>query len=169
MLDLTAGAYTARIADKTDGSGVVLGEAYDAGLGGTARLMNISARTWVGTGSDNLVAGFVISGDSPKTLLIRAIGPTLAQWGVPGLLDDPVLHVYRQGESLALHHNDDWDDVSYASEVATAAQSVGAFALNAGAHDSALLLTLPPGVYSAVVTGADNSTGVALIEVYDVR
>ncbi len=169
VLDLTAGAYTARIADKTDGSGVVLGEAYDAGLGGTARLMNISARTWVGTGSDNLVAGFVISGDSPKTLLIRAIGPTLAQWGVPGLLDDPVLHVYRQGESLALHHNDDWDDVSYASEVATAAQSVGAFALNAGAHDSALLLTLPPGVYSAVVTGADNSTGVALIEVYDVR
>jgi hypothetical protein len=165
---LPAGAYTARISDKNDGTGVTLGEAYDAELGGTARLTNVSARTWVGTGSDNLVAGFVISGESDKTLLIRAVGPSLEQWGVPGLLADPVLHVYRQGVAMPLHHNDDWDDVAYASEIATTAQTIGAFPLTAGAQDSALLLTLPPGVYSAVVTGANDSTGVALVEVYDV-
>ena len=74
VADLPAGAYTARINDQTGGTGVVLGEAYDAGVGGTARLMNISARTWVGTGANNLVAGFVIRGDLPKKLLIRAVG-----------------------------------------------------------------------------------------------
>ncbi|MCF3650688.1 glycoside hydrolase family 44 protein [Synoicihabitans lomoniglobus] len=166
---LPAGAYTARIGDRTDGSGVTLGEAYDADITGTARLTNVSARTWVGTDSDNLIAGFVISGDVGQTLLIRAVGPTLAQWGVPGLLDDPVLRIYRQGDTMPLYQNDDWDDIAYAAEIATAAQTVGAFPLSTGTNDAALLLTLPPGVYSAVVSGKANTTGVALVEVYEVN
>lgn len=166
---LPPGPYTARIGDRTDGTGVTLGEAYNANLDGTARLTNISARTWVGPGMDNLVAGFVVAGAEPKTLLIRAVGPTLTQWNVPGVLADPILRVYRQGESLPIHHNDDWEDVAFASEVAAAAESVGAFALAAASADATLLLTLPPGVYSAVVTGADATTGVALVEVYEVE
>ncbi len=165
---LPAGAYTARIADRTGASGVTLGEAYDADITGPARLTNVSARTWVGPGSDNLIAGFVIRGDASKTLLIRAVGSTLAQWGVPGLLENPVLRVYRQGDATPLYQNDDWDDIAYAPEIATAAQTVGAFALTSGAQDSALLLTLPPGVYSAIVAGAGDTTGVCLVEVYDV-
>jgi hypothetical protein len=155
--------------DKSGGVGVALGEAYDGDFGGTARLANVSARTWVGTGADNLIAGFVIGGGLDKTLLVRAVGPGLTRFGVSGVLSDPVLRVYRQGESLALFQNDDWGSISYAEQIAATAHNSGAFDLPAGSKDAVLLLTLPPGNYSAVVSGKDGTTGVALVEVYEVQ
>jgi len=169
LTPLPAGGFTARIADTSGGAGIALGEAYDADLWGTARLVNVSARTWVGHGDDSLIAGFVVSGGSDKTLLIRAIGPRLTDFNVPGAMSDPTLRVYRQGDTQPLYQNDDWGAISYAHELATTAGAIHAFGLNAGSKDAVLLLTLPPGIYSAVVTGADNSTGVALVEVYEVQ
>ncbi|WP_221031172.1 glycoside hydrolase family 44 protein [Actomonas aquatica] len=168
LTTLEPGPYTARIGDANDETGVVLGEAYETDAASPARLTNISARTWMGTGSDTLVAGFVITGTDPQTVLVRAIGPTLAQWSIRGVMNDPVLRIFGQSASVPLYQNDDWGDVAYSNEIAAAAQSVGAFPLPAGSADSTLLITLPPGVYSAIVAGAGDTTGIALVEVYEI-
>jgi hypothetical protein len=108
--------------------------------------------------------GFVIGGATAKTMLIRAIGPTLAGFGVPGVVSDPKIELFDQGgKSLAA--NDNWGG---AAALATAFADTGAFALNAGSADAALLATLAPGNYTAQVTVATGVTGVALVEAYDV-
>lgn len=168
LTTLPAGNFTARIAGKAGGEGVALGEAYDADLPGGAWLRNVSARTWVGPGDDRLIAGFVVNGEAEKTLLVRAVGPGLTPFNVPGVLDDPVLLVFRQGGEWPLYRNDDWGEISYVEQLASTAQAAGAFSLTAGSKDAVLLLTLPPGIYSAVVTGADDTAGVALVEVYEI-
>jgi hypothetical protein len=84
-------------------------------------------------------------------------------------MDDPVLRVYRQGAPVPIFQNDNWESVSYAEEVAATSDGTGAFALAAGSNDAVLLLTLPPGLYTAVVTGASDTSGVALVEVYEVQ
>ncbi len=145
-------------------TGVVLLEAYDGGTGNSPRLVNISARNQVGTGDDVLIAGFVINGNMPKRLLVRGAGPRLASlFGVPGALVDPrvELHTSVHGRDTVVAANDDWADEP---GVAEAAASVGAFAFEAGSKDAALLVTVPAGVYSAVVCGA----GDGLVEVYEV-
>jgi len=115
----------------------------------------------VGTGGDILIAGFNIGGIGPRKLLIRAIGPTLGVFGVAGTLGDPKLELYR-GSTL-LQANDNWD----ASTADTFGQ-VGAFSLVSGSKDAVLLVTLDPGAYTAQVSGVGNTTGVALVEVYEV-
>jgi hypothetical protein len=145
------------------GPGVILVEAYDTGAPTAARLVNVSARNRVGTGDDILIAGFNISGTGPKALLIRAIGPRLGAFGVTGLLTDPKLEIYdRTGAKVA--ENDNW-----ANSLAATFASVGAFALESGSRDAALLTSLPPGTYTAQVSGANGGTGEALIEIYEVR
>jgi hypothetical protein len=169
LVTLPGGPYTATIGDKAGGTGVALGEAYDADLGGLARLVNVSARTWVGTGDDNLIAGFVVTGGTRQTLLVRAVGPGLTALGVSGVLSDPVLSLHRYGVDTPLFQNDDWGSIAYADQIVAAGRRAGAFALDAGSKDAALLVTLPAGVYSAVVNGANNTTGVALVEVYEIQ
>lgn len=168
VANLPTGGYSALIADKSGGNGVALGEVYDADPSSPARLVNVSARAHVGTGSDNLVAGFVVSGPASKTLLIRGVGPALTAYGVTDVLGDPVLSVYRQGDTIPLYVNDDWGTTSYADQIAQAAKAVGAFDLAPGSKDSCLLLTLPAGNYSAVVSGSNGTTGIGLVEVYEV-
>lgn len=168
VASLPSGAYSAVLADKSGGGGVALGEVYDGDLAGGARLLNVSARTQVGTGANALIAGFVVSGTAPKTLLIRAVGPGLTPFGVSGVLADPVLQVYAQGEPQPRTGNDDWGTIAYADQIEATAHAVNAFPLPVGSKDAALLLTLPPGNYSAVVTGQGGTTGVALVEVYEV-
>ena len=114
-----------------------------------------------------LIAGFVIAGSEPKRLLIRGVGPALAGFGVGGVLADPQLAIYRQGSAAALRQNDDWGLGGGAALAAAAAQA-GAFALPANSRDAALLLVLEPGAYTAQISGAGASTGVALLELYDV-
>jgi hypothetical protein len=155
-----AGPHTAQL--KGTGAGVVLVEVYDAGSGTAVRLVNVSARNFVGTGDNILIAGFVVDGTVGRTLLIRAVGPTLAAFGVPGTLTDPKLEILSD-KAVKLVENDNWS-----STLESTATSVGAFPLLTGSRDAALVVTLPPGAYSAQVSGIANGTGEALIEVYEV-
>jgi hypothetical protein len=144
------------------GSGLVLVEAYDTTTSGaTGRLSNLSARGLVGTGDQTLIAGFVIGGSVPKKVLLRAVGPGLSNYGVTGVLADPQLTVFDSAQHV-FAQNDNWD-VSLISTFASA----GAFALIANSKDAALVLTLAPGVYTAQVSGVGDTTGEALVEIYE--
>jgi sugar lactone lactonase YvrE len=131
-----------------------------------SRLLQVSTRAQIGTGHDILVAGFVIDGTAAKTVLLRAVGPTLASFGVTGALADPKLDLFAAGQSVTpIYSNDNWaGDAS----LSTAAAGSGAFAF-AGptSKDAALLVTLAPGTYTARVSGVGNTTGVALLEIYE--
>jgi hypothetical protein len=163
LATLPPAAYTAHLTAQ-GGTGVALLEAYDADSGTpTTRLASLSVRNQVGTGDNVLIAGFAITGNVSRTVLIRGIGPTLARYGVSGVLANPQLQVF-QGNTL-LAQNDDWGSDA---TLATMAAQVNAFALDANSKDAALLLTLPPGAYTAQVSGVGNTTGVALVEIYEV-
>jgi len=134
----------------------------------TSRLVNISTRSWVGTGGDQLIAGFIIGGATPKQVLLRASGPALAAYGVTGLLVDPMLTLVAQATGAALASNDNWcDDAAGIATLETAFARTGAFPWTRGSRDAALLVTLNPGAYTALVSGAGGTTGVALIEAYE--
>jgi hypothetical protein len=123
----------------------------------------------VGTGGNVLIAGFVIGGATSETVLIRGSGPALAQFGISGALTDPLLQLYQSngdGTSTLLGSNADWNGDA---QIAATATSVGAFSWGTFASaDSALLVTLPPGAYTAQISGASGDTGVSLVEVYEV-
>ena len=158
---LAPGGFTAQVPGAT--GGVVLVEAYDTGPAAGGRLVNVSARNRVGTGDDILIAGFTVSGTGNKPLLIRAVGPTLAAFGVGGTLADPKLEIYN-AQGVKVTENDTWS-----AGLATTFASVGAFPLTAGSRDAALLTSLPPGSYTAQIRGADGGTGEALVEIYELR
>ncbi|HEY1764484.1 MAG TPA: hypothetical protein VGF85_06145 [Opitutaceae bacterium] len=166
---LGKGPYTAQVAGQAGDTGVALAEVYDATPAGTytpasPRLVNISTRVQVGTGGNILIAGFVIGGSTARTVLIRASGPALAGFGVAGTIPDPQLQLFS-GSTL-LESNNGWGGNA---KIASTAAVVGAFAWSSPTSaDSALLITLPPGAYTAQVAGASGDTGVALIEVYEV-
>jgi hypothetical protein len=158
---LGAGGYTTTVTPAgTTAPGVALVELYDADASGTSRLVNVSARAPVGTGSDVLVVGFAVGGTGNRNVLIRAIGPTLAAFGVAGTLADPKLDVFQNG--VVLRASDNWNP-----NLAPLFASVGAFALTANSADAALALSLAPGTYTVQVSGVGNTTGVALVEVYE--
>ncbi len=168
--NLPAGAYTVGVSPGNGATGVALTEIYDAfGDGytpGSARLVNLSARAWVGTGADVLILGFVIKGSTPVYLLIRGMGPALARYGVSGYLADPQLVISRvTGDGLVtVATNDDWRG---SKEVVMAGGIAGAFPLTSiDSKDAALTIQLGPGVYSVTLSGVGGTTGVALLEVY---
>jgi cyclophilin family peptidyl-prolyl cis-trans isomerase len=165
-----SGSYSMQITGNHGTTGNALAEIYDATQSVTAsspRLTNVSARTQVGTGDNVLIAGFVIRGSTARTVLIRATGPALTDFGVSGILADPKLQLLPTGTSTVIAENDNWGGDA---QISAAGSRVGAFPLvNGGSKDAALLVTLPPGNYSAQVTGADGGTGIGLIEVYEVR
>ena len=171
---LPPGGYTIQVAGLGTGtatSGVALVEVYELDATPTT-LVNLSCRARVGTGADVLTAGFVIRGTVPRRLLIRGVGPTLGSLGVTGTLADPKLEIIAQGATTPLAANDNWStpvapSTSTAAELNAAFTSVGAFALGAGSRDAALIVTLPPGTYTAQVSGLNNTTGIAIVEVYD--
>jgi hypothetical protein len=161
---LNAGNYTAQITGAA--TGAALAEVYDLGIGTGARLINLSSLAQV-TAGGTLTAGFTISGNVAKTILIRGVGPGLAAppFNIPGTLGDPSLALY-DGSSNLLQTNDDWG--ATAALTGAFAQS-GAFALGtAPTKDAALLVTLAPGGYTAVVRGVNNASGLALVEIYEV-
>jgi hypothetical protein len=170
---LAFGGYTAQIAGQSGDTGDALVEIYDASpqgsftAGGT-RLTNLSARVDVGTGANVLIAGFVIAGDSALTVLIRASGPALAgaPFNVPGTLSDPQLTLQNPATGAVYGQNISWDGNPVISSTAA---SVGAFAWSVpSSHDSALVVTLPPGNYTATASGTSGDGGVAIVEVYEV-
>ena len=157
---LTAGGVS-------DASEILQVQPAAAVTGGTARMINLSTRATVASGTGVTIAGFVVAGDAPKQILLRGIGPALAGFGVDGTLADPSIALLDARGAL-LATNDNWSDNADAPEIARASASVGAFALATGSKDAALLATLSPGAYTATLTGAAASSGVALIEVYEV-
>ena len=165
-LAVNAGGYTVRVAaGSATATGLALAEVYDADPENSpAKLINVSTRGFVGTGIDALTPGFVIRGNASKQLLIRAIGPGLAQFGVGALLADPQLSVIPAGQSAAAASNDNWGGTAALKAAFTAA---GAFTIADSSRDAAVVVTLPPGAYTVVVSGVGNTTGNALVEVYD--
>ena len=169
---LAPGSYSVQITGGTgaggSATGVALAEVYDASpatarSATTPRLTNVSARTQVGIDGDVLIAGFVIAGQTNKTVLIRAIGPTLGSFGVAGTLADPKLELF--GANGKITENDNWGGVP---QLSTTFFNVGAFPLTAASKDAVLLVTLAPGSYTAQISGVGDTTGVALVEVYEV-
>ncbi len=146
-----------------DDAGVIVVEAYDRGASNApGRFVNVSALNFVGTGDSVLIAGFNVTGTGYKRLLIRGVGPQLAKapFNVPNVLADPKVELYRLNGPL-LQTNDDWSGLDAVFD------SVGAFKLDAGSKDAAMVVVVPPGSYTAVVSGVNNTTGNAIVEVYE--
>jgi cyclophilin family peptidyl-prolyl cis-trans isomerase len=127
---------------------------------GPARLANLSTRAQVGTGGDVLIGGFVVSGSSSKRILARGIGPSLVQFGVTNALMDPTLELHAQNGAL-LFSNDNWTTAPNKQEISDTGRAPGS------SQEPAILTALAPGKYTAIVRGSANTTGVALVEVYD--
>jgi hypothetical protein len=127
-----------------------------------ARLLNISTRANAKTGDNIPIAGFIITGTAPKQVLVRAIGPSLQTNGapVPGTLDDPTLELYQQGNSTPIATNDDWKE--HQAEIAATGIPPS------DDRESAIVRTLAPGAYTAVLRGKNNTTGIAVVEAYDI-
>jgi sugar lactone lactonase YvrE len=166
LIQLQPGVYTAMVTNANSGKGVALVEVYETEAGGSA-LSNLSTRSPVGTGSQMQIAGFVISGLQPKKVLIRAVGPTLAGFGLVGTLVNPTIDVVNQADGMVVASNDDWGSPDW-SPISNANNALGAFAFQAtNSRDAALLTSLPPGAYTVTVKDKDGGTGIALIEIYD--
>lgn len=123
--------------------------------------MNLSTRTRVETGDSVGIGGFIITGNAPKRVLIRAVGPSLASFGVSNALADPILELHGPG-SFTTIRNDNWREAQAAEIQATGISP-------ANELESAIIATLAPGAYTAIVTGAGNTSGVGLVEVYDLN
>src|SRR5438270_7326959 len=121
---------------------------------------NISTRMDVGTGNSVMIAGFIVSGSQSKTIIVRSLGPTLGSYGVANALNDPMLELHdSSGATIAT--NDDWQTGSQASQISSSGYAPP------NSNEPALIATLPAGAYTAIVRGYNNSTGVALVEVYE--
>ena len=162
---LPAGSYTAVVQGAGGSGGIALAEIYDADAGSpTGRLVSLSARGNVGSGANVLIGGFAIAGSAAETVLLRGIGPALANYGVPGALARPVLTLFNGG-GVPLATNSGWGG---GADLAGVFRQVSAFDLPAASGDAAMVVTLAPGAYTVQVAGAGNTGGVALVEIYEV-
>ena len=167
LMTLSPGAYTAILAGKNGGTGVGLVEVYDLASGANSELANISTRGFVDTGDNVMIGGFIIGGGEGggARVVVRAIGPSLGSEGVQGTLQDPTLELHDvNGTTIAT--NDNWkiNDQTQQSQEA----EVRATALPpANDLESAIVTTFAPGAYTAIVRGKNNTTGVALVEAYN--
>lgn len=160
MVRSMGGAFTMHTSAASAGAALV--ELYDADGGSDQRLINLSVRNQVGVDSDILIVGLAVGGTGRINLLLRAVGPMLAAFGVQGVLQDPQVTVYR-GETVVAT-NDNWS-----ADLIPVFTRVGAFGLAAGSLDAALLFNADAGsVYTVHVSGVNNGTGEALVEVYEV-
>ena len=155
-------SFDVRVSGKNGGTGVALAEVYDLDQAADSRLANISTRATVGTGSDVLIGGFITGRKIGATrVAIRALGPSLQQFGIANPLPDPRLELHNANGAL-LASNDNWQ--SDASQAAL----ITSFGLAPPRTlESAIAASLAPGRYTAIVTGKNNQTGIGLIEIYD--
>jgi hypothetical protein len=155
---LNPGAYTAIIRGKNNSSGVALIEVYDLSQAVLAHLANISTRAFVSTGDNIVIAGFTLGGNTgDDRIVVRGVAPA----GVPNPLADPTLEL-RDANGALIGSNNDWQD-----DAAQAAGLTAAGLAPPGNLDAAIMATLPPGLYTALLAARNNGTGVGLVEVYD--
>jgi hypothetical protein len=159
---LPPGNYSGVVRGNGSGIGIALVEIYDVEADADSKLANLSTRALVGTGGNVVIAGFILghSGGNDR-VVVRGIGPTLGAFGVPNPLTDPMLELRDQNGTL-LRSNDDWQD-----DTAQAAEITAAGLAPANMKESALAATLGPGLYTAILAGVNEGTGVGLVEVYD--
>jgi hypothetical protein len=164
VMTLDPGNYTVVMRGKNNGSGIGVVDMFDIGLAANARLANVSSRGLIGTGDNVLIGGFFAG---PQTafvtrVVVRAIGPSLSAFGVPQPIQDPTLEIRNRDGNL-IASNDDWQ-----TDQKTAIQATGL--QPSDARESAIVLTnFEPGPYTAIVRGKNNTTGVGLVEIYDVQ
>jgi len=156
---LPPGSYTGVVRGVNNSAGVALIEAYDLSGTSNSKLANISTRGKVDAGDNVMIGGFIIGGDQTTKVIVRAIGPSLANFGVAGALNDPVLEVH-DGNGGLLAQDDDWR-TSQEQIIA------GTGLAPADDREAALLMNLQPGSYTAIVRGKNNAIGVGLVEVYN--
>jgi len=171
IAELPAGNYTAIVRGVNATTGVALVEVYALSSETNSILGNISTRAFVQTGDNVMIGGFIVQGAQPKRVIIRAIGPELGAppYNVPNALADPTLELHdRTGALIA--SNDNWQSTIIGG-IITANQvreiQASGYAPSDG-RESAIIAFLPPGHYTAIVRGVNNTTGLALVEVYDV-
>jgi len=160
LLPLAPGSYTAVLRGKGSSTGIGLVELYDLDAEGVATVVNISTRGFVLNGENVMIGGLIITGDNPSQLVLRGIGPSLSDFGVPNVLADPLLELH-DGNGALIRANNDWRETQ---EVAL--QNTGLAPANN--LESAILISVPPGNYTAILKGADGRTGNGLVEVYKV-
>ncbi len=170
IADLQPGNYTAIVSGVNNTIGVALVEVYDLNPGASSNLGNISTRSFVQTGEHVMIGGFIVQGNGPKRVIIRAIGPELTQYGIPDALANPRLELHN-GTGALIATNDDWQTtiiggIITSNQVSDIQNSGHA---PTAASESAIIADLQPGNYTAIVRGVNNTTGVALVEVYDLN
>ena len=162
LVNLAPGAYTAIVQGAGNGTGVGVAGVYEVD-GTDIPLINISTRGQVLTGNDVMIGGFVIQGTGPQQVAIVATGPSLAAFGIANPLANPTLTLVRSSDQAVLATNDDWQSASNAADI----QASGFAPSNP--LESAILTTLPPGAYTAIVQGVSGGTGVGVVGVYRVQ
>ena len=162
LATLAPGNYTAILAGKNSTTGGALVEVYDLGTSATSKLVNLSTRAFCGTGSNIVIAGFILgnNGGSDR-IVVRGLGPSLGAAGVPNVLADPVLEL-RNGNGVLLVSNNDWQD-----NPVQASELIAAGLAPTNDLESAIAATLPPGIYTALLAGLNDGTGIGLVELYD--
>lgn len=155
---INPGAYTVVVRGKDDTTGMGLFEVYDLDQTVDSKLANISTRGFVNAGDDVMIGGTIIVGDSSTRIVVRAIGPSLAKFGISNALENPTLEL-RDANGGLIGENDNWRS-------ANEGEILAANLAPADERESAIFQTLSPGAYTAIVRGSGNITGVALVEAY---
>ncbi|MDQ6860332.1 MAG: putative Ig domain-containing protein [Verrucomicrobiota bacterium] len=159
---LDPGAYTAILRGVNNTSGVALVQVYDLSPDSASRVSSLSTRGRVETGDNVMIGGFAVGGDQATAVIVRAIGPSLAQYNVPDLLVDPTLDLY-DGNGTRIANNDDWSSDTQQQQIVDSGHAPG------DSREAALYRVLPPGGYTAIVRGKNDSAGVALVEIYNLE
>ena len=158
--DLPPVSYTELVRGVSGTSGIALVEVYDLSATSNSKLANISSRGKVQAGDNVMIGGFIVGGrDQPTSVVVRAIGPSLASFGIGDVLSDPMLEVY-DGNGALLAQDDDWRMYQEAQLVQTGLAPTDD-------RESAMLLSLQPGAYTAIVRAKSDASGVGLVEVYN--
>jgi hypothetical protein len=164
MLDsLPGGAYTAVLAGRNNSTGISLLEIYDTSQTTDSQLANISTRGFVLSGASVMIGGFILSGSGETNVVVRGLGPSLAQIGLNPVLADPVLEL-RDSNGTVLSSNNDWHDDPVAAAQLKALEVAPSDPLEAGIY-----LTLPAGGFTAILAGNDGTTGIGVLEIYNVQ
>jgi hypothetical protein len=160
---LPPGSYTATLRGKNDTTGIGVVETYDLNATANSKLANIATRGFVETGDNVMIGGLIVgpNGGASATVVVRAIGPSLSDFGVAGALQNPTLDLVNSA-GVVLRSNNDWRDSQEGQIIATGLAP-------SDDRESALIETLAPGNYTAIVRGVGNTTGVGLVEAYHLQ